>query len=258
METTRLQLRLAPSALAGLLLTLMAGTPVNAGDDDRGGQVVPPQTCAYGKTYSEWSIDWWQWATKLPATHHPLFDTADISAGQSGNVWFLGGKFCALNLIGCTGIAVRSNTITEGKALFFTIVGAECSAAEGNGSTYYDFRNCAQPFVDLWTNIECDIDGVMIPGLDQPGNPYRVLSPLFTYTLSSHDNIWAAVGETLGNPPVPVPDGVTTPAVSDGYWVFLEPLPRGKHVLHFHAEFSGIIEDITYYLNVAPKHRSRD
>jgi hypothetical protein len=112
--------------------------------------------------------------------------------------------------------------------------------------------------VDLWTNIECDIDAVLIPGLDQPGNPYRVLSPLFTYTLSSHDNIWAAVGETLGNPPVPVPDGVTTPAVSDGYWVFLEPLPRGKHVLHFHAEFSGIIEDITYHLNVAPRRRSTD
>jgi hypothetical protein len=112
-----------PSALAGLLLTLMAGTPVYAGDDDHGGQVVPPQTCAYGKTYSEWSIDWWQWATKLPATHHPLFDTADISACQSGNVWFLGGKFCALNLAGCTGIAVRTNTIPEGKALFFTMVG---------------------------------------------------------------------------------------------------------------------------------------
>jgi hypothetical protein len=50
---------------------------------------------------------------------------------------------------------------------------------------------------------------------------------------------------------VPIPDGVTTPAVSDGYFIFLAPLSPGKHRLHFHAEFNGIIEDITYYLTVA-------
>src|SRR5713101_9232359 len=55
--------------------------------------VLPPQSHAFGMTYGEWSAAWWQWAFSLPVDHHPLFDTADCSAGQSGKVWFLGASF---------------------------------------------------------------------------------------------------------------------------------------------------------------------
>jgi len=253
MKNSKLQTVLLGAALGVGLLSLQNTSTAYADDDDRLGLVLPPSSCALGKDYNAWSITWWQWAASLPATHHPLFDTADVSAGQRGDVWFLGGKFCAQNLAGCTGIDVRTNTIPQGKALFFPIVVDECSAAEGLGTDYMTFRDCAHGVMDQAANIECDIDGATVPGLNQPGSPLRLLSPLFYYTLASHANIWAATGETVGNPPVPVPNGATTPAVSDGYWIFLEPLNPGKHVLHFHGEFPayGIIEDITYYLTVS-------
>jgi hypothetical protein len=145
-------------------------------------------------------------------------------------------------------VADRTVTIPAGKALFFAIIDAECSAVEGNGSSYIDFRNCVQPSIDQVTGLACQIDGHAVPNLDQ----YRVLSPLFMYTLASHDNVWAAVGETVGNPPVPIPDGVTTPAVSDGYFIMLAPLSVGRHELHFHAEIPafGFSLDVTYHITV--------
>src|SRR5450631_195145 len=57
-------------------------------------KVIDRDSVAYGRTYSEWSAAWEQWSYSIPASQHPLFDNGDCSVGQSGPVWFLGGKFC--------------------------------------------------------------------------------------------------------------------------------------------------------------------
>src|SRR5438132_1286978 len=74
--------------------------------------VLPPNSAPYGKSYGQWSEAFFQWAFSLPVTAHPLFDTADCSAGQSGNVWFIAGNFTGTPV-------VRNCTIPVGKALFF-------------------------------------------------------------------------------------------------------------------------------------------
>ena len=241
--------RLIP-ALAAAAMVSLAGSMAFAGGGDPGNPwVVPPQSCAFGQSYAAWSVNFWQWALKLPATQHPLFDTADVSTGQSGPVWFLGGKFCPTTAgTQCNPqLADRTCTIPEGKALFFPIINAEASTIEGNGSTFIDLRNAAQSYTDPvdTTKLACEVDGAPVNNLDQ----YRALSPLFDYTLAAHDNVWAAVGE-------PVPDGATTPSVSDGYYVMLAPLPAGKHTLHFHAEIPSYSYtlDVTYHLTVARDH----
>ena len=256
MKSQKLQMSawFRPAAAGALSVVLAAGAAL--GDErDRGPVVLPPQSCAFGKSYAEWSAEQWQWALKLPATHHPLFDNAPVSTGQSGPVWFLGGKFCATTPGSppCNPqVAERTVTIPAGKALFFPIIDSECSAVEGNGTSYIDLRNCVQPGIELVAGLVCEIDGRAVPNLEQ----YRVLSPLFMYTLASHDNVWAAVGETVGSPPVPIPDGVTTPSVSDGYFIMLAPLSVGKHELHFHAEIPafGFSLDVSYHITVAPMH----
>lgn len=238
------------TAIASLALT-----PARAGERDASNpDVLDPRSCAYDSTYAQWSVRFWQWALKLPATHHPLFDTADLSTGQSGPVWFLGGKFCATTpgAPPCNPqVADRSGTIPEGVALFFPMINGEASTVEGNGTNYIDLRNTIQPEIDLvdTSTLACEMDGKPIKDLDQ----YRVLSPLFTYALASHDNVWAATGETTGNQPVPIPDGATTQAVSDGYYILLAPPPPGKHTLHFHAAIPafGFSLDVTYHLTVA-------
>ena len=71
--------------------------------------------------------EWWQWAYSLPYTAHPLFDTADASAGQHGKVWFLGGNF--------TGAAdTRTAVIPRGKFLFFPILNTMMDDTDCSGS----------------------------------------------------------------------------------------------------------------------------
>ena len=64
---------------------------------------------------------------------HPLFQTGstDCSTGQGGNVWFLGGRFCANDDPSCgfTNI-VRSCSIPAGKSLYVAVANAENSAPE--------------------------------------------------------------------------------------------------------------------------------
>src|SRR5689334_16547926 len=94
-----------------------------------GSGVLPVQSRPYGLTYSEWSARWWQWAFSLSIDHSPLFGKADCGTGQSGPVWFLPGATVG-------GPTPRQNcTVPPGKALFVSIINAECSDLEGSGTT---------------------------------------------------------------------------------------------------------------------------
>ena len=48
---------------------------------------------------------------------------------------------------------------------------------------------------------------------------------------------------------VPVPGGMYTPSVSDGYWLLLPPLSRGKHTLAVQTK-GGFISEVTYHLTI--------
>ena len=243
---TQIKHCLTKSLVPALLVvaTLSPGTASSAWAGNPG--VLPPQSHPYGKTYGEWSAEHWKWTYSLPADHHPLTDTADVSAGQSGPVWFLGGTFAPTtdldgNLIG---IADRHVTIPAGKALFFPIIDAEASLAEGNGTTETDFREFANFFVDHAVNLSCTIDGQPLANLPA----YRVESPLFTF------------GPLPGNNLLGLPTGTTSPAVSDGYFVMLAPLSSGQHTIHIAGAFVFTEEadgfdfsftlDITYHVTV--------
>ena len=63
--------------------------------------------------------------------------------------------------------------------------------------------------------MEATVDGTSLQQLEK----YRVLSPIFNMVIQD-DN------------PLGAPSGPTK-MVSDGYYVFLEPLPAGNHDLHF-------------------------
>src|SRR5207253_9640148 len=113
--------------------------------------VAPANSRALGLSYGAWSARWWQWAYSLPVDHHPLFDTAHCSAGQSGKVWFLGASFAptATGSAQVVAIATRHCTIPAGTALFFPILNSEASTAEGNGTTEAELRATAQFFQDF-------------------------------------------------------------------------------------------------------------
>ncbi len=91
--------------LAGMFwMVLAAAQPCQAARNPNPG-VLPPHSNAYGKTYGEWSILWWQWLASAPLDQNPGLDEDGefINYGQSGQVWFLAPNF--------GGVDVRTGTI---------------------------------------------------------------------------------------------------------------------------------------------------
>ena len=206
--------------------------------------VVDPNTPYFSRTYSEWSAEWWQWALSVPVATHPLFDHGDCSVGQSGPVWFLGGKFCANNDPNCgTNHIVRSCTVLSGKSLYIAVLNAENSVLETNPQTQIaDLRAMNASAMDGSANLSFTLDHMKVSGLKKN---YRVQSTAFTFTMPD-DNLFTAIGEG------PFPGGSYFPAVDDGVYVMLSPLPFGQHQIHFHGAYPqwNFVLDITYNITV--------
>lgn len=195
-------------------------------------KVMPPQSHAFGKTYAQWSAQWWQWALSLPVDQNPFFDEtgcANGANGQSGPVWFLTG------VISVSGTAVRDCTVPTGKALFFPIINTECSTLEPppfHGDNEAELRACATGVA--FDDVFAEIDGVPVQNLDR----YLVQSPLFIFTVPENN--------ALG-----VPAG-TGESVANGVYLMLHPLSAGEHVIHFGGTYPSFAFslDITYHLTV--------
>ena len=248
--------------LAGvvLVLAMLATSPTStrAGDPQRPKVIGPDSviierdSVAYGRTYGEWDAASWQWAFSLPVTSHPLFDTADCSTGQSGPVWFLGGKFCNFNnLAACGTTTTRTCSVPAGTAIYIDLGSDEDSAPEeANGwgcgtslpalllGTIAEMRQCAESVSNGFTDVSAEIDGEVVPNLMER---FHVQSVVFGYTLPAN-NLLLAVGETG------IPQGTYFPAVDDGWGLMLSPLRPGNHVLQFSSTFP--LTHVTYDLVV--------
>jgi hypothetical protein len=226
-----------------MILAVLAVPSVTA--QSSGPKVISPNSVAFGKTYSEWSAAWNQWADSIPVANHPLFDNGDCSVGQSGPVWFLGGKFCSINNPNCgTDNVVRSCNVPAGKALYIDVLSSEYSALEMNDpkAQIADLRSLAELGIEGATNLSMEVDGAAVPHLQ---DRFRVQSTAFVFTLPD-DNLFSAVGEG------PYPGGAYFPGVDDAVYVMLSPLPAGPHQIHFHGFLPlwNFTLDITYNLMV--------
>lgn len=159
------------STIVILGIMVLAPMVVNADSPNQNPKVLPPDSTAYGSSYSDWSAKWWQWAYSMSIDHHPLFDTADCSTGQTGNVWFLGAGFGSTepNPGQFQTIVNRNCKVPTGKAIFFPVANAEASTLEGNGNTFDELSAAAKGFQDGFTVMSAEIDGVSIKNL----NNYR-------------------------------------------------------------------------------------
>ncbi len=216
-------------ALHGLINSSMADS-INSG-------VYSIESSPYGVPYSNWTGEWWQWWLSNTEADNPAADPtgANCAKNQNGSVWMLAGT------VG--GSAERTCTIPADKAILFPIIGSECSYAEyPNVRSDSELEVCAQADNNAIAHLEATVDGTSLQQLEK----YRVLSPIFNMVIQD-DN------------PLGAPSGPTK-MVSDGYYVFLEPLPAGNHDLHFvgttldnpttgTASF-GV--DVKYHLTVEP------
>jgi hypothetical protein len=228
-----------------------------------GAQVLSPVTPAKikGRTYADWSENWWQWAYSLPTNQSPLFDTADADAGQTGDVWFIGGSFDGNPV-------TRTAVVPKNKLLFIAIItgafdNTDCNGTQriSDGFTVSDLRGFVQAYIDTAQNVSCTIDGAPISGLsDAVHSDYRAQSSSangFSYDLAGMNNILNFDGLTcwsnVHSGPIHVDANIYHP-VADGIYVMVAPLASGNHVIHFHADaMSGgnpFVQDATYNITV--------
>jgi hypothetical protein len=214
-------------------------------------KVFKSNSAPHDNTYSEWSAKWWQWALSIPLynpvngqPNHPLFDGEDCSVGQSGHVWFLGGRFCETGKdCPLPGTVVRSCSIPKETALFIPVVNAEDSLVEetelgGSNLTIDSMRTFLAGILDTVTNLQLVVDGVPVENLKEN---FRVQSPVFDFTLpepyyngdpNKRNNVFTAIEP--GNYPAGT---YYQQAVGDGFYVMLKPLPVGPHTIHFSGTF---------------------
>jgi hypothetical protein len=192
------------------------GIPLIHAQEDTGSggnvSIFPTDAEPYGMTYGEWTAKWWQWIYSMPEEDNPAVDATgeNCANNQSGPVWFLAGTF--------GGAVTRECTIPSDKAILYAIMNVECdSATDPTLDTESELRSCAKADQDTVITKEITIDGVNISNLDS----YRFQSPLFNLTFPEN-NIAGIAPQTAK-------------AVSDGYWIFLEPLPPGTHEIHSRA-----------------------
>jgi hypothetical protein len=99
------------ACIAAAIALLMGATSVSAQRNPNPG-IAPPDSAPYGESYPQWVAEFWKWALPLPLEGHPFTDSNpvyDLSANQSGNVWFWSAP---------DGPLTRTATLPAGKALF--------------------------------------------------------------------------------------------------------------------------------------------
>jgi hypothetical protein len=196
------------------------------------------------RSFAKLSAEWQQWALSIPTPENPQLDATgkNCVVGQRGPICFLAGIFGG-------GSVTRTCSVPEGKALYFPVINSvqintPNVCGQPGALSVRELRDAATLFIDGATNVSVAVDGIAIKKLR------RVRSEVFVVALPEN-NVFV---EPCA--PLPVPAGIYSPAVDEGFYVLLNPLPLGPHALHFHAENPSAVPaftlDVTYILTVVP------
>jgi hypothetical protein len=183
-----------------------------------------------GLTFSEWSAKWWRWLLLIPKSLNPAMDSSgqNASLGQANSkVFFLCQTIEAVNEQ-----PSRKICIQRGTSLFLPVINWISNFYE-HGNTERDLIDVATKRMDTIGNLEFNLNGNNIQGLGK----YRFQSKFFTVELPK-DNI------------LDLPPGKAR-LISDGYWVFTEPIIADITIFTFGSCSSGVTKiGVRYYIKV--------
>ena len=192
--------------------------------------VVPMET--YGSNYGELSARWWQWLLSIPAAINPNLDSTGVNCGQGqyDDVTFLAGSF--------NGNVVRDScTIPAGKPIFFPLINVVAFDPTPK-ETLMSLRMQAADAMDQVSELHCTIDGV---ACSDNLFKFRVRSPSFSF-IAPQKGIMAPNWLTM--------PGNADQLVSDGFWILLDSLTPGDHIINFGGTADTFSLDLTYNLKV--------
>ena len=210
--------------------------------------VYPPYTDVAGKSQADHTAHWWIWASEQTRSSNPLKDTTghDANNQQPGDVFYLGGTFGSTD-DPTVPAATRHYRIPGGKPIFFPLLNGENDNATYEPDVSFgQLRSDLKDVMDGPLKLVASIDGQPIP------NPaaLRQVSGEFGFTLPL-DNIYHPLD------PRYVDGARLEPAVSDGYWVMLEPLSAGTHVIDYGGKVrNGFSTAVRAIITVVPERFS--
>jgi hypothetical protein len=217
-----------------------AATPFTFNSSDTVGQVMKFTSSPMGKTFTQWSVAWWQWAYGTPATqlsvkYNALLDgTGALAAnGQVGSpVFFLCGRLDSAN-------AVRSVSIPSTSGIFLSVLSyLGDTVIYGPSATTNSIAQYVGDSIGFsLTSITVRLDGVTIPNLTS----YSVQSDPFSLMLPNN-NLYQFLGKNA-------PEATVYPAIARGFYLMFVPLSKGVHNLNFsYANTSGNYHQIKYII----------
>ncbi len=180
-----------------------------------------------------------------------MTDETGASCGlrQTGGVWFLAGSFVD------SVKHDRTCRIPQGKYIFFPIFNTLSFAPEL--SEQGDVCNKYASKVD---RIRCDVNNDMVAsGTDRDPNSRQPGPVILEATIDAYRNqsppggfkFFVRDGSILTEALFSLPPGPRFPAVADGYWIMLPPLPLGDHLIHiFAGNEDEEVVDVTWSVHI--------
>jgi hypothetical protein len=188
----------------------------------------------YGKTYGEWTVEWWRWAFSMPKSLCPLLDnTGEKSRINQPEkyVWFLAGIFGTEDN---TIQPHRNVTIPSDRSILFPVINCEANSLE-----YPHLKTDDQ----LLEHVKRDENSIVKKDVflnNDRLSVQRVASdpPLFDLTFCKDNSLDITA--------------TTTRATADGYYVFIKSLPKGEYNLYFRGacEAGRLNTAATYTLTI--------
>jgi hypothetical protein len=188
--------------------TSTTGTATSAVYDDGGVKIGTD-------SLSQLTAQFWRWLYSIPVGVDPGSDTIGVNCGinQQGDEWFLAGP--------ASGDTTATCAIPDGKtivaAVYASLDDYPCPASFNfeppAGQSLADFLQQDDLQFVNGENATAQLDG-------KPLKVKRIKSGLFSFT--------AAANRVLFDP---CATGSPQVGVSDGFFVFIDPLPHGDHVL---------------------------
>jgi hypothetical protein len=193
--------------------------------------VLPPHSTLIDKKLGDWGGEWWKWAFSFDKSISPISDTTGnlcrLGQDQNNDVWFLAGSYSTKPI-------VRECIIPEGKALFFPVINFIYYSPKNKTSTCAEVTNLVKKRTQIPFNLFVRINDEELKDPYLHREPSSTCFDPFEGKNSKTKHSWAY------------------PAASNGYWVAIEPLPVGTHVLQFGGNLPKFRQNITYKLHVVP------
>jgi hypothetical protein len=208
----------------------------------------------FGKSYKEWTEEWWKWLVGIPKDKNPANDASGQHGKQNQpkkDVWFLAGEI--------KGKAKRKIDIPEGRAILCPVVNYEWSGFEMLGLMHdaqsviagqhtitvedkNKLRELTKDYLDDMYSLDATID---------EGEPNEL--KLYTGTLCNYRLNSRSFDITFTKNNIFNTHSGTTTASADGYWLFIKKnvFKKGeKHTLWFRGVTQYYSTEVTYSIRI--------